>query len=52
MVCAGVGEIIIPIFGWLPWRVTMLFLLACPLIASSIFMAFMKESPRFLVVKK
>ena len=30
----------------------MLFCLAGPLVASSVFMAFMKESPRYLVVKK
>jgi hypothetical protein len=52
LVSMGIGEIIIPIFSILPWRVVMLFWLAGPLIASSVFMAFMKESPRYLVVKK
>jgi OCT family organic cation transporter-like MFS transporter 4/5 len=42
---------VIPLFSY-HWRVVMLFVTGVPLIGSSVFMTFIKESPRFLVIKK
>ena len=51
----GVGEMIIPfLINWLGfgWRYTMLFCIGVPVIVSSLFMKFMKESPRILVNRR
>lgn len=47
----GLGEMIVPFVSY-HWRVVMLVVTGVPLVGSSLLMTFMKESPRFLVIKK
>lgn len=42
---------VIPLFSY-HWRMVMLLVTGAPLVGSSVFMTFIKESPRFLVIKK
>lgn len=47
----GIGEMLIPLLA-LNWRVTMLFYIGAPMVASAALTHFAYDSPRFLVVKK